>query len=144
MRRIAGEVADGTITWMAGLRTLAGTLVPEIRAAAREAGRPEPRIVATLPFALTNDAATAREAAAKAFAIYGTLPSYRAMLDLEGAAGPADVVVAGDERALEDAVRSLASAGVTDLSVSAFPFGPEGSAAARRTTALLASLAKGT
>jgi F420-dependent oxidoreductase-like protein len=142
MRRIAGEVADGTITWMVGPRTLAGTIVPEVHAAARAAGRPEPRVVATMPIALTNDPAGAREAAAKAFVIYGTLPSYRAMLDLEGAAGPADVLIAGDERTIENAVRSLASAGVSDLSCSTFPFGPDGSAAARRTAALLAELAK--
>jgi len=86
----------------------------------------------------------AREAAARIFALYGTLPSYRAMLDLEGVSGPAEIVIAGDERAIESAVRSLASAGVTDLSASTFPFGSEGAAVAKRTTALLAELAKAT
>jgi F420-dependent oxidoreductase-like protein len=143
MRRIAGELADGTLTWMTGPRALGGTLVPEIRAAARKAGRPEPRIVAGIPIALTNEPAAAREAAAKIFALYGTLPSYRAMLDLEGVAGPAEIVIAGDERAIESAVRGLASAGVTDLSASSFPFGSDGAAVVKRTTALLAELAKG-
>ena len=121
MRRIAGELADGTLTWMTGARALGGTLVPEIRAAASRAGRPAPRIVAGLPIALTNDPAAAREAASKLFALYGTLPSYRAMLDLEGAAAPGDIVIAGDERAIESAIRSLAAAGVTDLSAAPYP-----------------------
>ena len=143
MRRIAGELADGTLTWMTGPRALGGTLVPEIRAAASRAGRPAPRIVAGLPIALTNDPAGAREAASKLFALYGTLPSYRAMLDLEGAAGPGDIVIAGDERAIESAIRSLASAGVSDLSAAPYPFGSDGAAAVKRTTALLAELSKG-
>ena len=142
MRRIAGELADGTLTWMTGPRALGGTLVPEIRAAASRAGRPAPRIVAGLPIALTNDPAAAREAASKLFALYGTLPSYRAMLDLEGAAAPGDIVIAGDERAIESAIRSLASAGVSDLSAAPYPFGSDGAAAVKRTTALLAELAK--
>ena len=142
MRRIAGELADGTLTWMTGPRALGTALVPEIRAAARQAGRAEPRIVAGLPIALTNDPAGAREAASKLFSLYGTLPSYRAMLDLEGVAGPGEIVIAGDERAIESAIRSLASAGVTDLSGSPFPFGSDGAAAVKRTTALLAELAK--
>ena len=142
MRRIAGELADGTLTWMTGPRALGGTLVPEIRAAASRAGRPAPRIVAGLPIALTKDPAAAREAAAKLFSLYGTLPSYRAMLDLEGAATPGDIVIAGDERALESAIRSLASAGVTDLSAAPFPFGSDGAEGVRRTTAFLADLAK--
>ena len=142
-RRIAGELADGTLTWMTGARALGGTLVPEIRAAARRAGRPEPRIVAGLPIALTNDPAGAREAASKLFALYGTLPSYRAMLDLEGAAGPGEIVIAGDERAIESAIRSLASVGVSDLSAAPYPFGSDGAAAVKRTTALLADLSKG-
>jgi F420-dependent oxidoreductase-like protein len=143
MRRIAGEIADGTVTWMTGVRALSGTLVPEVRAAARRAGRPEPRIVAGLPVALTNDPAAAREAAAGLFAVYATLPSYRAMLELEGANSPGDVVIAGDERAIETALRCLASAGVTDLAAAPYAVGADGGAGVRRTTALLAELAKG-
>ena len=142
MRRLAGRLADGTITWMTGPRALDRVLVPEIRAAAREAGRPAPRIVCGLPIVVTNDPAGAREAASKAFALYGHLPSYRAMLDLEGAAAPGDVAIAGDERAVEEDLGRLAQAGVTDLNAAIFPYGPEPKAAARRTYELLAELAR--
>ena len=143
MRRVAGAVADGTLTWMTGRRTLAETLVPEIQAAAKAAGRKPARIVCGLPVVVTEDAAGAREAASKAFAIYGQLPSYRAMLDAEGAKLPGDVAIAGDERAVEAALRDLASAGVTDFNAAIFPFGPDPEAARERTWKLLAGLARG-
>ena len=38
-----------------------------------------------------------RELGGEAVAFYGMLPSYRAMLDKEGVAGPGDVILAGDE-----------------------------------------------
>ena len=142
MRRLAGALADGTITWMTGPRALERVLVPEIRAAAREAGRPSPRSVCGLPIVVTNDAAGAREAASKAFALYGQLPSYRAMLDLEGAAAPGEVAIAGDERAVEAALLRLSESGVTDLNAAIFPYGPEPKETTRRTYELLAELAR--
>jgi F420-dependent oxidoreductase-like protein len=136
MLRIAGRLAAGTITWMTGPRTLAQHTVPTLREAARAAGAPEPRVVAGLPIALVRDPAAARARAAEVFSIYGQLPSYRAMLDREGAAGPADVAIAGDERALDAALRQLEDAGATDLC--AAPFDAEPGAAAR-TLAYLAA-----
>ena len=121
MLEVAGRLADGTATWMTGLRTLAEHTIPTIRRAAREAGRPEPRIVCALPIALTRDPATAREAANKVFAIYGQLPSYRAMLDREGAAQPGDVAIAGDEGELRAALGRLREAGVTHFAASPYP-----------------------
>ena len=142
MRRIAGTVADGSITWMAGPRTLAESIVPDVRAAADAAGRPAPRIVAGFPVVLTDDPAAARETAASLFSIYGTLPSYRAMLDAEGVAGPSDIAIAGDERTIEKAVASLASDGVTDFHAAIFPTGPDSRGSLTRTFDLLADLAR--
>jgi len=118
---IAGRLADGTATWMTGTKTLASHTVPVIRAAAKAAGRPEPRVIAALPIAIASDPAKAREAASKSFAIYGTLPSYRAMLDREGAAQPGDVALVGDEQALRTGLRRLGDAGVTHFAASLFP-----------------------
>jgi F420-dependent oxidoreductase-like protein len=137
MLGLAGRLADGTITWMTGPRTLAEHIAPAIGKAARAAGRPEPRIVAGLPIALCRDAATAREGVAKAFEIYGMLPSYRAMLDREEAAGPADVALLGDEAALREQLGRLRDAGVTDFDAAVTPV-EEGSEA--RTLEFLASL----
>lgn len=118
---LAGRLADGTATWMTGPRTLADHTVPAIRRAARDAGRPEPRVFAGLPIAITNDPAAARATANQLFAPYGRLPSYRAMLDREGAAGPGDVALLGDEAALRAGLARMRDAGVTHFAASAFP-----------------------
>jgi F420-dependent oxidoreductase-like protein len=136
MLRLAGELTDGTTTWMTGPRTIADHVAPTINAAAEAAGRPAPRVVVGLPVCVTDDVAAAREVAAQTFAVYGGLPSYRAMLDREGAEGPADVAIVGDEEAVAAAVRGVFDAGATEFM--AAPFGaPETTA---RTTELLATL----
>jgi len=138
----AGGVADGTITWMTGLRTVREHTVPRIREAAAKAGRPAPRVVVGLPVVVTRDVAAARAAAATQFQIYGGLPSYRAMLDREGVDGPADVALVGDESAVGEALRHLAEAGATDFL--AIPFRVKGDPdAVERTRALLVRLARG-
>jgi alkanesulfonate monooxygenase SsuD/methylene tetrahydromethanopterin reductase-like flavin-dependent oxidoreductase (luciferase family) len=71
--------------------------------------------VCTLPVCVTSDPAAARASAEKELAIYGQLPSYRAMLDREGAAGPGDVALVGDEDAVTEQIQTLADAGVTDF-----------------------------
>lgn len=140
MLKIAGTMADGTATWMTGPKTIATHVVPSITAAAREAGKPAPRIVVGLPIAVSEDVAAAREAAGKAFQMYGGLPNYKRMLDKEGAAGPGDVAIVGNEAAVERQIRALASAGATDFVAPIFPVGPDAAASLARTRALLKSL----
>ncbi len=115
MLTLAGHMASGTVTWMTGPSTIESHIVPTIRAAAAEAGRPEPRIGVGLPVCVTDDVPAARAAAAETFVIYGQLPSYRAMLDREGAAGPADVGIVGTESEVKAQVRHLADIGATDF-----------------------------
>jgi 5,10-methylenetetrahydromethanopterin reductase len=81
--------------------------------------------VCNLPVCVTSDPAAARASAAREFAIYGQLPSYRAMLDLEGAAGPADVAIVGDEDAVAAQILALADAGVTDFVAAEFAHGED-------------------
>ena len=91
---------------------------------------------------MTKDPAGARRAAAQQFAVYGTLPSYRAMLDREGAEGPADVVIAGDESTVVAELGKLADAGTTDFLWAPCPVEGDGDAIAR-TREVLANLARG-
>jgi 5,10-methylenetetrahydromethanopterin reductase len=120
MLTVAGTLADGTVTWMTGPATIGGHIVPTISAAAEKAGRPTPQIASSLPICVTTDIDAARQRAAKDFLMYGFLPSYRAMLDREGAEGPADVAIVGDESAVEKQVHALADAGVTEFVASIF------------------------
>ncbi len=125
MLNIAGRMAAGTITWMTGPATVEEHIIPTINAAAAEAGRPTPRIGVGLPVCVTDDAAAARATAAEVFAVYGHLPSYRAMLDREGAAGPADVAIVGTASEVADQVRRLADIGTTDFCGAPFGSGAE-------------------
>jgi F420-dependent oxidoreductase-like protein len=141
MLALAGAEADGTITWMTGPKTIREHTVPRIREGAARAGRPAPRVVVSLPVAVTRDPSAARASAARQFQIYGSLPSYRAMLDLEGAEGPADVAITGDEDAVAEQLRRLAEHGATDFL--AIPFRVKGDEdAVDRTRALLSRLAR--
>jgi F420-dependent oxidoreductase-like protein len=115
MLRVAGECADGVITWMTGVHTLATHTVPLVTAAAAAAGRPRPRVVASLPVCVTDDPAGARQLAERMFLIYRSLPGYRAMLDREGAEHGGDIALVGSEDEVTGAVKRLADAGVTDL-----------------------------
>jgi len=113
--RVTATLADGTVTWCTGPQTLTGHTIPTITEAAEAAGRPAPRIVAALPVCVTEDRDGARRRAAEVFAIYGQLPSYRAMLDREGVEGPADIAIIGSDAEVKDRVGELAGIGVTDF-----------------------------
>jgi F420-dependent oxidoreductase-like protein len=115
MLGVAGRMASGTITWMTGPATIESHIIPTIRAAAAEAGRSEPQIGVGLPVCVTGDPVAAREKAAELFAVYGHLPSYRAMLDREGAGGPADVAIVGTEDEVRAQLGRLADMGATDF-----------------------------
>ena len=85
-------------------------------AAAAKAGRPTPRVVCSLPISVTGDVVDTMAKVNESLAIYGTLPSYRAMLDREGAKGPADVGLFGTREQVLEKLHELAGAGVTEFS----------------------------
>jgi 5,10-methylenetetrahydromethanopterin reductase len=121
MLRLTGRLAEGTITWMTGPATLAEHTVPTLKSATAEAGRPHAfRVITGLPVCVTDDADGARDLAARVFAIYGQLPSYRAMLDREGADGPADVALVGNEQIVRAGIERIAEAGATDFLAAEF------------------------
>ncbi len=115
MLKITGERGCGTITWCTGEKVLATHVVPRLTEAAETGGHGAPRIVAGLPIAVTADPEGTRASIAEMLVVYGGLPSYRAMLDMEGVEGPADVGILGDEDHVAAAVARLADSGVTDL-----------------------------
>jgi len=138
--RLAGRRTSGTCTWMTGPTTLRDHVSPTLRQAAADAGRPEDavRVVASLPVSVTDDVDAARKQAAEQFAIYGTLPSYRAMLDREGYAGPEDAAIIGDEATVRDRLAEVQAAGVDEFVGAVFDRSPEGH---ERTRAALRAVA---
>lgn len=131
MLKATAELADGTITWCTGPKTLADHVIPTITQAAEAADRPAPRVIVGLPVCVTDDVAGARERAAKIFEVYGQLPSYRAMLDREGVAGPEGIAITGSESEVVERIQALADIGVTEFAGSEFPGNPDEAAATR-------------
>jgi len=131
MVRVAGELADGVITWLAGPRSLGDV------AATLHAAGPGTRLVAALPVAVHDDPDAARAAAEVCFARYNGLDNYRRQFAREGVASVGGLAVVGPGADVEKQLRHLADLGVTDLWPVPFPVG---SADTRRTRELLATL----
>ena len=125
MLRVAGTMTDGTTTWCVGPKTLADFTIPQIRQAAADAGRPEPVIVSAFPVCVTDDPDGARAQASKVFAIYGSLPSYRAMMDREGVADAGGLAIVGSESEVRDQIVAIGASGVTDFNAGVFSGKPE-------------------
>ena len=136
MLTVAGQRADGTITWLTGPKTLADHIVPTISRVAAEAGRSAPRVVASLIVTVTDDEAAVRERHGTNLSGYGSLPSYRAMLDREGASDPGQICIVGTEERVREQLARLAAAGVTDFAAVEVGTNPEEK---QRTRALLKS-----
>ena len=111
MIKLTAELADGTNTWMVGPKTMAEHILPSFQAA----GKSDPEVVAGMPIVLTTNIDAAKAKIAETLTVYGQLPSYRAMLDREGVAGPADIAIVGDENSLRGEIKRFEDLGVTDF-----------------------------
>lgn len=115
--RVTGELADGTLPFLAGPRALGEHIVPAITAAARAAGRPAPRVVAAVAAVVTADVEKVRATAVERMAFYEGLASYRRVLDLEGVDRAGEVAVIGDEETVAAEVRRYLDAGATEVTL---------------------------
>lgn len=113
MLRIAGELADGTITVWATPATIADHIRPRIDAVAKD-----PRVVATVMMSVTARPDAVRDEVAGALGFASDFASYRTLLDRQGQSNVAETIVAGDENTVAAAVRAYAAAGATDVLVS--------------------------
>jgi F420-dependent oxidoreductase-like protein len=145
MLHVAGELASGTILWMADERAVAEHVVPRITKAAAQAGRPAPRVIAGIPIALCpkDEVDAARERANRVLGHAEFCPNYQKLLDRGDANDVGDILAAGDESAVVDRLRAFRDAGATDLAVRVLALGPDRAArleSRERTLAFLASL----
>ncbi|WNG86764.1 TIGR03564 family F420-dependent LLM class oxidoreductase [Mycobacterium sp. ITM-2016-00317] len=119
--QVTGELADGTLPYLAGPRALEEFIVPTVTKAAADAGRPAPRVVAMVPALLSDDVAAARAEAVEQLSFYATIPSYQRVLAREGidsVAGIADLAALGDAGAIRRTVQRYLDAGATDIVLS--------------------------
>ena len=139
MLALAGARTDGLILWLSGPRTIESVLKPAVDAAAAEAGRPAPQIVASVPVCVTNRGDEVRDLIATFLAGYNDLPSYRGVMDVEGVDGPAGVSVVGTEAEVRAGIAAFADAGATDFAAVEFTMDDSEQ---RATRALLKELAR--
>ncbi|OBG27241.1 LLM class F420-dependent oxidoreductase [Mycobacterium sp. 852002-51057_SCH5723018] len=116
--RVTGELADGTLPYLAGPRTIGDFIAPAITKAAAEAGRPSPRIIAAVPVWLSDDADTAHARAAERLSFYQAIPSYRKVIAREGVASVTELAAIGPEESVRKQLRRYLDAGATDLVIS--------------------------
>ncbi|MFC9897234.1 TIGR03564 family F420-dependent LLM class oxidoreductase [Nocardia sp. NPDC127579] len=109
--RVTGEFADGTLPYLAGPKTLSEHIVPAITRAAATA----PRVVAFVPGVVTADVENVRARAVEQLAFYEQVPSYRRVIELEGARRAAELAVIGDEETVAAAVGRYYDAGATEV-----------------------------
>lgn len=125
MLELAGARTAGTILWLSGPRAIAETIKPPLDRAAADAGLPQPRVVASVPVCVTRRPDDVRAMVGTLLAGYNDLPSYRGVMDAEGAGGPADVSLIGTEAEVRAGLTAFAEAGTTDFSALEFIVDPD-------------------
>ncbi|MDA9316117.1 TIGR03564 family F420-dependent LLM class oxidoreductase [Pseudomonadales bacterium] len=135
--KVAGTLADGTTLAWVGPKTVREHIKPRLSEAAAAAGKAAPRIIATLPVCVTNDEAGIRARIGRNLAMYGELPSYKAMFEREGIEGPGQLAIVGNEDQVRAAIEEMREAGVTDFAASEFTTNDD---ERQRTRALLKQL----
>ena len=140
MRKAAGHVADGVVTWMVSQETIRNLTAPEVTKAADDADRAAPRISVGLPICVHEDKERAVARANEVYDIYGALPTYRRQLDAQGIENPGDIAVVGNESEVAAQLRTFFDAGATEVVASVFPAGDDLRGSFARTTACLRGL----
>lgn len=140
MLKLAGELADGTITYWANERALGEHIVPRITRAAAAAGRPEPRVVVGLPIGVCEDPDAGRERAARLFGAYNAIPTYQRIMAKGGDAAPEEIAIIGTESEVRARIKGYADAGTTDLCAAPLGLDADHDASRAHTMDVLASL----
>jgi F420-dependent oxidoreductase-like protein len=125
--RLAGEIADGAISWMCPVPYLVQTALPALKAGADAAGRPMPPLIAHVPVALHTDREAVRAAASRELGTYGRLPFYARMFADAGFPIAADgtmpdalfdeLVVSGDKPAVAARLAAIQARGMQEILV---------------------------
>jgi F420-dependent oxidoreductase-like protein len=106
--RLAGEIADGAISWVTPLHYLVNTALPAVEAGATAAGRPRPPVIAHVPVAVSTDRDASRNAFRAQFPAYSKLPFYQGMF------ADAGFPVTSDETMTDELVDNLTVSGTPD------------------------------
>ena len=130
--QLAGEIADGALSWMCPVPYLLDTGIPLLRKAATANGRSTPPpLVAHVPVALTQDRDSVMAAGHKMFEMYSKLPFYAKMFADAGFQLTSDkkvtdefvnnMIISGNEDTVATSLTKLLDAGLDELMVSFVP-----------------------
>lgn len=134
---LAGEIADGAISWVCPVPYLLDTGLPALRAGAQAQNRPVPPLVAHIPVAMSTDEAAVQAAATSRISYYTKAPFYAHMFAEAGFPIAGDgtgiaplikaLVVAGDQTQVEKRLRELIASGLDELLLMLVPVADEAS-----------------
>lgn len=126
--RLAGEVADGALSWVAPIPYLVREALPAITEGAALANRPVPPIVAHVPVAASTDREAARAAFRAQFPYYSKLPFYQRMFAAAGFPVTAseemtdelvdELLVSGSEDAIAQRLEAIHAEGIAEIYIS--------------------------
>ena len=133
--RLAGEIADGAISWVCPVPYLLDTALPALRAGAEAQHRPVPPLVAHIPIAMSTDEAAVQAAVTPRSSSYTKAPFYAHMFASAGFPIATDgtgvdalvkaLVVAGDQAQVEKRLRELLVSGLDELLLMLVPVADE-------------------
>ena len=149
---MAGEAADGAISWVCPPAYLRDVALPAMRDGAKKAGRATPPLIAHAPVCVHEDPEEVREAVRRQI-MNPRLPFYQRMFRDAGfpeaaqgkwSDGMIDAVVLwGDEGRVAKGLHTLLSLGAAEAVVSPLPAGRDEDASLERTLRLLGDVASG-
>ena len=126
---LAGEMADGAISWLCPPRYLEDVALPAMRRGAAMAERPTPPLAAHTLVAPSTDLAQVRESARKILSYYQARPYYLRMLAAAGFPSDSEIsnelidelVISGDDRAIADGLRQRLDDWADELVITVVP-----------------------
>ena len=129
--QLAGQVADGALSWVCPVPYLLRTGIPALRASAAAAGRAAPPLVAHVPVALSEDRGSVLAAGHQMLDFYATIPFYASMFTNAGLPPTSEqaasddlvesLVVSGNEATVAARFTELLAAGLDEIMVSLVP-----------------------
>jgi F420-dependent oxidoreductase-like protein len=129
--RLAGQIADGAVTWVCPIPYLINTGIPALRSSASEARRSPPILVAHIPVALSEDRESVHSAGHEFLDLYVKIPFYANMFSNAGYQITSEqcvpdilvdtLLISGNEATVSARLRELLGAGLDELLVTLVP-----------------------
>jgi F420-dependent oxidoreductase-like protein len=128
---LAGQIADGALSWVCPVPYLLSTGIPTLRTSAAAAGRAAPPLVAHVPVALSEDRNFILLAGHRLLDFYAKIPFYANMFSNAGFQLTSDqaisdalvdnLVISGNEATVSARFTDLLASGLNELMVSLVP-----------------------